>query len=124
VRKQLKYGQDKTYKPEIDPGKWNMEHKVPGSDQALQQSTNVMPDLAIAMKYNPGLHVLLNAGYYDLATPFYEGIYEMQHLMIPPSLRGNIEFAQYQSGHMVYAHEESLKQLHSKVADFIRRTHG
>jgi hypothetical protein len=25
---------------------------------------------------------------------------------------------------MVYAHEPSLKELHSKVADFIRRTQG
>ena len=29
-----------------------------------------MPDLANAMKYNPNLKVLLNAGYFDLATPF------------------------------------------------------
>jgi carboxypeptidase C (cathepsin A) len=83
-----------------------------------------MPDLAMAMKYDPGLHVMLNAGYFDLATPFYEGIYEMQHLTIPPTLQGNIEFAQYESGHMVYAHEAALKQLHAKVADFIRRTQG
>jgi len=124
VRKQLKYGQDKTFYPGADITHWNFEHKSPGGGEALQQSTNVMPDLAIAMKYNPGLHVMLNAGYYDLATPFYEGIYEMQHLMIPSSLQSNIEFAQYQSGHMVYAHDESLKQLHSKVADFIQRTHG
>ena len=46
-----------------------------------------MPDLAIAMKYNPDLKVLLNAGYFDLATPFYEGVYEMQHLPIPPDCR-------------------------------------
>ena len=54
--------------------------------QPLPQATNVMPDLANAMKYNPNLKVLLNAGYFDLATPFYEGIYEMHHLPIPPEL--------------------------------------
>ena len=81
-----------------------------------------MPDLAVAMNYNPNLHVMLNGGYFDIATPFYEGIYEMQHLPIPPALQKNIEYAQYQSGHMVYAYEPSLKQLHAKVADFIRRT--
>ena len=47
-----------------------------------------MPDLAIAMKYNPNLKVMLNAGYFDLATPFYEGIYEMQHLPIPAKSAG------------------------------------
>ena len=55
-------------------------------------ATNVMPDLAMAMKYNPDLKILLNAGYFDLATPFYEGVYEMQHLPIPPKLQKNIEF--------------------------------
>jgi carboxypeptidase C (cathepsin A) len=125
VRKDLKYGQDKEFKPEIDNEKdWNFQHKPPGESQALAQTPNVMPDLAVAMKYNPNLHVMLNAGYFDLATPFYEGIYEMQHLMIPATLQKNIEFAQYQSGHMVYAHEASLKELHAKVTEFIRHTQG
>jgi carboxypeptidase C (cathepsin A) len=125
VRKELKYGQDKEFKPEIEIEKdWNFQHKPPGESQVLAQSPNVMPDLAVAMKYNPSLHVMLNGGYFDLATPFYEGIYEMQHLMIPAALQNNIEYAQYLSGHMVYAHEASLKELHAKVADFIRRTQG
>jgi carboxypeptidase C (cathepsin A) len=124
VRKDLKYGQDKLFKPLVELRSWDFQHRQPNAPDALQQSTNVMPDLATALKYDPGLHVMLNAGYFDLATPFYEGIYEMQHLTIPPTLQGNIEFAQYESGHMVYAHEASLKQLHAKVADFIRRTQG
>ena len=70
---------------------------------------------------NPKLKIQLNAGYFDLATPYYEGVYEMQHLPIPASLQGNIEFRQYESGHMVYANQAALKQLHDNVADFIRR---
>ena len=81
-----------------------------------------MPDLANAMKFNPHLKVMLNGGYFDLATPFFEGIYEMKHLPIPTKLQANIEYHYYQSGHMVYAHEESLKQLHDNVTAFIRRT--
>ncbi len=123
VRKELKYGEGKTYKPEIDVFKdWNFQHQPPGAGQALPQSANVMPDLASAMKYNPNLKVLLNAGYYDLATPFYEGVYEMHHLTIPSKLQANIEYGFYQSGHMVYAHEASLKELHDNVAAFIRKT--
>jgi hypothetical protein len=38
-----------------------------------------MPDLAYAMKVNPAMKVLLTGGYYDLVTPFFEGIYEMHH---------------------------------------------
>ena len=43
-------------------------------------------------------------------------------LPIPRSLAGNVEIRQYQSGHMVYAHEDALKLLHDNAADFIRRT--
>jgi carboxypeptidase C (cathepsin A) len=123
VRKSLNFGQDKVYKPLIDVFKfWDFKHQPPGVPFALQQSTNVMPDLASAMKYNPGLKVLLNGGYYDLATPYYEGWYEMHHLPIPASLQNNIEYRYYQSGHMVYAHQDSLKELHDNVAAFIRET--
>ena len=83
---------------------------------------NVMPDLANAMKQNPNLKVMLNGGYYDLATPYFEGWYEMHHLPIPLNLQNNISYHYYPSGHMVYAHEESLKQLHDAVAGFIRST--
>jgi carboxypeptidase C (cathepsin A) len=82
----------------------------------------VLPDLANAMKLNPNLKVQLNAGYFDLATPFFQGIYEMHHLPIPTSLQSNIEFKFYDSGHMVYAKDSSLKMLHDNVGEFIHRT--
>jgi carboxypeptidase C (cathepsin A) len=123
VRKELKFGEGKEFKPEVDVWKsWNGLHQAPGAPVALPMAANVMPDLAIAMKYNPNLKVLLNAGYFDLATPFYEGIYEMQHLPIPAKLQSNIEFKFYESGHMVYAHEAALKTLHDNVAAFIVKT--
>ncbi len=74
------------------------------------------------MKYDPQLKIMLLGGYYDLATPFYAGWYEMHHLQIPASLNGNIEYRYYPSGHMVYAHEASLQKMHDDVAGFIRRT--
>jgi len=128
VRRVLHYGEGTAYTPE--PGgiseKWDFQHAPPGSAEKLQQSANMMPDLAAAMKTNPDLKILLNGGYYDLATPFYEGIYEMQHLQIPQKLQANIDYKQYDSGHMVYAHEASLKILHDTVAAFIEKssTHG
>jgi len=123
VRNKLNFGQDRAYKPEIDTFKyWNFQHQPPGADQPLPVSANVMPDLATAMKYNPNLKILLNGGYFDLATPFYEGQYEMHHLQIPAKLQANISYALYESGHMVYAHQASLKRLHDNVAAFIRQT--
>jgi carboxypeptidase C (cathepsin A) len=123
VRKDLKFGENRTYKPLARLYRtWNFLHQGPGAGIPLPQATNVMTDLALAMKYNPELKVMLNAGYFDLATPFYEGVYEMQHLPIPAKLQKNIEYQFYESGHMVYAHEASAKALHDNVASFIHRT--
>ena len=61
-------------------------------------------------------------GFYDLATPYFAAVYELQHLNIPRKLMGNIEFKTYESGHMVYANPASLKQLHDNVAAFVAKT--
>jgi carboxypeptidase C (cathepsin A) len=123
VRKQLGYGDGQTYKEEIDVFKdWDFKHQPPGAPFPLPGTVNVMPDLASAMKYNPNLKVMLNGGYFDLATPFYEGWYEMHHLPMPNKLQSNIEYHYYQSGHMVYAHQDSLKELHDNMVAFIRKT--
>ncbi len=126
ARRELHYGEGKVFKPSIQTFRsWNFAHQLPGQTQqpfSQRQGTNVMPDLANAMKLNPNLKVQLNAGYFDLATPFYQGVYEMHHLQIPQNLQANIEFRFYESGHMVYAKDASLRQLHDNVADFIRRT--
>ncbi len=125
VRKTLKFGGTKPFKPMAPLFKdWEWKHRPPNSDFALAHGVNVMPDLAAAMKYNPNLRVQLDAGYYDIATPFYEAVYELQHLQIPQKLQGNIEMKFYASGHMVYANEAALKALHDNVAAFIRHAKG
>src|SRR5580658_6331428 len=116
VRKDLKYGEGQTYLPRAlfnNGSDWDLKHN--GNPINL----NVAPDLAEAMKTNPRLKVMVNGGYYDLATPFFAAEYEEKHLPIPQSLAKNIEYAWYESGHMVYVRDESLKQLHDRVAAFI-----
>lgn len=123
ARTELKVSPERQFKSEIDIWRtWNFLHQPPDAPIPLPQAANVMPDLAAAMKYNPDLKVMVNGGYYDLATPYYEAKYEMRHLPIPDNLRKNIEFRFYESGHMIYAHEPSAKALHDNVADFIRRS--
>jgi carboxypeptidase C (cathepsin A) len=124
VRRQLKFGEGLTYLPETDAidNVWEMKHKAPGSPEEAF-GVNVLPDLATAMKYNPRLKVMLNGGYFDLATPFFAAKYEMYHLPIQANLRQNIEYSWYESGHMVYVHEGSLKELHDKVSAFIASTY-
>lgn len=123
VRGTLKFGEHKIYKPEMDVEKtWDFLHQPPGAPQKIPGPTNVMVDLAVAMKQNPNLKVQLHGGYYDLATPYFAAVYELHQLPIQPSLNNNIEMHFYTSGHMVYAHEPDLKALHANVAAFIERT--
>jgi len=126
ARKELRYGGDRDFHSSSSAGRnWSFVHQQPGQNQRFgssRQGSNVMPDLANAMKINPNLKIQLNAGYFDLATPFYQGVYEMHHLPIPANLTTNIEYKFYDSGHMVYAKDSSLKLLHDNVAGFIRRT--
>jgi carboxypeptidase C (cathepsin A) len=119
VRRDLKYGDGLTYLPEIyDEGVTHWDFKHNGNPV----SVNVAPDLAEAMKTNPRLKVMVNGGYYDLATPFFAAQYEDKHLPIPQSLAKNIEYDWYESGHMVYVRDECVKQLHDRVAAFIKST--
>jgi carboxypeptidase C (cathepsin A) len=118
VRRDLKYGEGQTYQPFALFGgvQWDVAHR------ANSISLNVANDLAEALKTNPRLRIMVNGGYYDLATPFFTAIYEDKHLPIPQSLAKNIEYAWYESGHMVYVRDECLKQLHDRVAAFIKNT--
>ena len=118
----LHYKTTLEYLPEINISDWQMKHRPPNASMKLPIDVNVMPDLAYAMKYNPDLKIMLNGGYFDLATPFYEGWYEMHHLQIPRSLDKNIQYHYYKSGHMIYVRIADLKKLHANVVAFIRQT--
>jgi carboxypeptidase C (cathepsin A) len=117
LRTDLHFGENWTYKPSAygEPGfRWPFRRTEGGP--------NVMPDLAQTLKANPKTKVLLAGGYYDLATPFFEGMYEMHHLPIPHDLQANISYHYYQAGHMIYVNDSILKQFHDDVAAFIKGT--
>ena len=127
MRTDLKFGKDWTYKPgayEDADFSWDLRHQAPGGPPVGQGEggVNVMPDLAFTMKSNPKMKVFLAGGYYDLATPYFEGKYEMHHLPIPQKLQSNISYHYYQAGHMIYVNEGVLKQFHDDVSAFIKGT--
>ena len=124
ARRTLKWGDEQEFHLFGNVQPWDWKHAPPGGNSFFPISTNVVPDLAVAMKYNPQLHVLLTGGYYDIATPYFAAVFEMRHLPIPAKLQSNIEYAFYESGHMVYANEDSLKKIHDDVAGFIGRTNN
>jgi len=123
VRERLRYEPQIQFKSGIPIySKWDYKHQPPGADKPLIMLPNVLPDLAQAMKTNPTLKVMVNGGYFDVSTPYFEGKMEMRHLPVPPDLQANIEYHYYEAGHMVYVHPPTLVQLHDNVVDFIRRT--
>jgi carboxypeptidase C (cathepsin A) len=125
AREELKYGENMTYKPSARQGgwHWNLAHVPPGG-QGWESSVNVMPDLAVAMKRNPKMKVMLMGGYFDLGTLYFGAAYEMKHLPMAQSLQSNISYHWFQTGHMVYVNEPALKELHDYTAAFIRENSG
>ena len=115
----LKFGRDKDYT--VSGGlfmKWDWAHKQPDSSFPLP-SPNTMPDLSRAMNDNPELRVLVQQGYYDLATPAFATEYMMDHLTISENLQKNIRVELYDSGHMMYLHPPSLVKYKKDLAEFI-----
>ena len=128
LRKDLKYGMQSVYFANGRQGgdfNWDMHHNAPGFGRGFGgdwSGPNVMPDLAFRMKMNPKMKVMLAGGYFDLATPYFEGEFEMHHLPMPGSLESNISYHYYEAGHMIYVKEDVLKQFHSDVESFIHST--
>jgi carboxypeptidase C (cathepsin A) len=100
-------------------GNWDWKHQGPGSSGFFPGSANVSGDLIQALMTNPHLHVQVENGYYDMATPFFATEYTMDHLFLPGNLRSNIQLEYYDAGHMIYLHEEDLAKLKSNIAAFI-----
>ncbi|MFZ3333623.1 MAG: hypothetical protein WA197_23490 [Candidatus Acidiferrales bacterium] len=100
-------------------GNWDWKHHGPGSSGYFPGSANVSGDLIQALMTNPHLHVQVENGYYDMATPFFATEYTMDHLFLPGNLRSNIQLEYYDAGHMIYLHEEDLAKLKSNIGAFI-----
>ncbi len=129
LERELKYSSKETYYPR-GPNvnqQWDHTHRPPSASgfgnartQPLRDAY-VAGDLADAMRKNPRLKVFSANGLFDLATPFFITEYDLAHMQLDPSLRGNIEFAYYHSGHMIYLNVDALKQLKSDLAAFYAR---
>lgn len=103
---------------------WDWKHHVsgfPGRGGSLWLPY-VAGDLADAMRKNTHLKVFSANGYFDLATPFFATEYDLQHMMLEPPLRSNVEFGYYPSGHMIYLNVDALKQWRGDLGSFYDRT--
>ena len=71
------------------------------------------------MKQNPSMKILVQQGYFDLATPHLATKYYMDHLDITPELRNNITLEMYEAGHMMYLHHPSREAVAADIRAFI-----
>ncbi len=100
VRRELKFETDIPYETLTDVGPWNFGDAAGGFP-------NTAEDLRRAMTRNPYLKVWVTASYYDVATPFFAAENAVAAMNLDPSVRDNLHFTYYESGHMLYIHEAS-----------------
>ena len=84
---------------------------------------NTLVDLSLAMMQNPGMKVLYQQGYFDLATPHLATKYYIDHMDITPELRNNVTLKMYEAGHMMYIHEPSMVKYKQDLAEFIQASY-
>lgn len=79
-------------------------------------------DLRQAMAQNPYLNVMIQSGYYDGATTYFNAKYTMWQVDPSGRMKDRFSFKGYRSGHMMYLRREDLKTANDDVRDFILRT--
>jgi carboxypeptidase C (cathepsin A) len=117
----LGYVTDLAYRPTYYSAgiAWDFNHKAGGlGGSSGDNEADVALDLSQAMRENPHLLLYSLNGVYDLATPFFGTEYDLSHMQLDPALRGNVRFAYYPSGHMVYLNPDALHAMKADLARF------
>lgn len=97
---------------------WDWRHEQPGA-WGTQPVSNTAVDLAYAMAQNPNMRVLVQQGYFDLATPYGATEYVIAHMDLPAAVRENLVLKHYEAGHMMYVHPESMARFKADLDAFI-----
>jgi carboxypeptidase C (cathepsin A) len=101
---------------------WDWKHRPPGGGFGgggrKEAVANTAADMGVAMRENPHLKIFSLNGIYDMATPFFGTEYDIAHLYLDPSIKNNVRFGYYPSGHMVYLNQDALKTMKADVAKF------
>ncbi len=66
------------------------------------------------MAQNPYLHVLVQSGYYDSTTTYFNAKYTMWQIEPSGRMRDRFEFKGYHSGHIMYLRKEELEKAYSR----------
>ena len=101
---------------------WDWLHTLPSGQKTL--ITNTAVDLATTMTLYPHMKVLIQQGYFDLATPHFVMQYVVNHMDLDQEQRARIEIAMYEAGHMMYVHPPSLAKYKADLAKFVLANDG
>jgi carboxypeptidase C (cathepsin A) len=104
------------YKTDI---KYNMFGPVRPWDRS---NDNTGENLRQAMAQNPYLHTMIQSGYYDGATQYFDAKYSMWQLDPSGRLKDRLTFRGYRSGHMMYLRKEDLISANDHLREFIKKT--
>jgi len=83
---------------------------------------NTRANLGRAMNQNPYLNVLVQSGYYDGATTYFNAKYTMWQIDPSGKMKDRFFFKGYRSGHMMYLRREDLKLANDDLREFIVKT--
>jgi carboxypeptidase C (cathepsin A) len=86
------------------------------------RNDNVREGLRQAMAQNPYLKVLIQSGYYDGATTYFNAKYTMWQTDPSGRMKDRFFFKGYRSGHMMYLRSEDLKKSNDDLRDFIKNS--
>ena len=79
-------------------------------------------NLRLAMAQNPYMHVLIQSGYYDGATTYFDAKYTLWQLDPSGKMKNRLHFEGYRSGHMMYLRSEDLVTSNDHLREFIKMT--
>ena len=99
--------------------KYNMFGPVRPWDRSNDQTGE---NLRQAMAQNPFLHMMVQSGYYDGATQYFNAKYTMWHLDPGGKMKDRLSFKGYRSGHMMYLRREDLQTANNDIREFIAKT--
>ncbi|MEO5789428.1 carboxypeptidase [Gelidibacter sp.] len=110
IKNHLKYNTDLKYNMFGPVHPWDNSNNTTGYD--LRQ----------AMAQNPYLHVLVQAGYYDGGTDYFNSKYNQWQMDTSGKLRDRMSWKGYRSGHMMYLRSEDLATSNEDIREFISKS--
>ncbi len=84
-----------------------------------RSGNNTGENLREAMAQNPFLHVMVQSGYYDGGTPYFDAKYTMWNMDPSGKLQDRMRFKGYRSGHMMYLRQEDISTSNEDIRQFI-----